>query len=126
MSFDWADFLTLAHELSTSPAGDQLREAKLRSAISRAYYASFHHARNYYKARYKREPPGSGAAREHASLPTALTESGRPNEKQAGRYLSELRRYRRKADYKVSPMPDDWYAIQALQLARDIIDILQA
>jgi len=41
MSFDWADYLTLAQELADQAASSQSTEAKLRSAISRAYYAAF-------------------------------------------------------------------------------------
>ena len=47
-AFDWKQYLDLARDLSqpmTSDAGT--REARLRSAVSRAYYAAFCHARNY-------------------------------------------------------------------------------
>lgn len=44
MTFDWLDYLTLAQNL----AGQTVivsEQAKLRSAISRAYYAAFHQAK---------------------------------------------------------------------------------
>lgn len=40
--FDWAYYLVLAKDLST-----RSDEAALRSAISRAYYAAYHHAKRY-------------------------------------------------------------------------------
>ena len=45
MSFDWADYHNLANELQNATDGSQLDEAKLRCALSRAYYAAFCSAR---------------------------------------------------------------------------------
>lgn len=47
MSFDWSHYLELAKELYTGSSGSPIEEAKLRSTISRAYYAVFCAARNY-------------------------------------------------------------------------------
>lgn len=47
MSFDWSEYLILAQELASTSITSALEEAKLRSAISRAYYAAFCKARNY-------------------------------------------------------------------------------
>lgn len=41
-AFDWSQYLVLAKELST-----RTDEAALRSAISRAYYAAYHHAKSF-------------------------------------------------------------------------------
>jgi len=41
--FDWPDYLELAEELGESSDN----EAKMRSSISRAYYAAYCNARNY-------------------------------------------------------------------------------
>jgi uncharacterized protein (UPF0332 family) len=42
MSFEWADYLAVAQELAGQPMPNPpSREAKLRSANSRAYYAAF-------------------------------------------------------------------------------------
>ncbi len=40
--FDWSQYLILAKDLST-----RSDEAALRSSISRAYYAAYHHAKTY-------------------------------------------------------------------------------
>ena len=44
MSYDWIEFLKLAESLESAPDSPGPREAALRSAASRAYYAAFHHA----------------------------------------------------------------------------------
>lgn len=51
MSFDWQHYLDLAKELLTKPAGSSNVEARLRSAISRAYYTAYHIAQDYLKKR---------------------------------------------------------------------------
>jgi uncharacterized protein (UPF0332 family) len=52
MSFEYRDFLHLAQELAgKSPTKPVTEAARLRSAISRAYYATFFQAR-YYLATY--------------------------------------------------------------------------
>jgi hypothetical protein len=47
MAFDWKEFLELARILGRDAEGSGHREAFLRSALGRAYYAAFCHARNY-------------------------------------------------------------------------------
>jgi uncharacterized protein (UPF0332 family) len=47
MPFDWTAYLDLARELAGQTPGPPLEEARLRSAISRAYYAAFKKAFNY-------------------------------------------------------------------------------
>jgi uncharacterized protein (UPF0332 family) len=46
MSFDWHEYLDLARELQRSKQMSCADEARLRSAVSRAYYAAYHAARN--------------------------------------------------------------------------------
>jgi uncharacterized protein (UPF0332 family) len=49
MSFDWADYLKLAEALQSNPDVPGPREASLRAATSRAYYAAFQCAVNFAK-----------------------------------------------------------------------------
>jgi uncharacterized protein (UPF0332 family) len=49
MSFDWPKYLTLARELVVLSEEHEDKEAFLRSAISRAYYAAFCKSRNYLR-----------------------------------------------------------------------------
>ena len=51
MSFDWSEYLSLAKYLSGKTAETYTQEAGLRSATSRAYYASFCCARNVAERR---------------------------------------------------------------------------
>jgi uncharacterized protein (UPF0332 family) len=41
MSFNWEDFLTFSENINNNPNIPGPREAALRSAVSRAYYAAF-------------------------------------------------------------------------------------
>jgi len=47
MSFDWNEYYQLSRELAGLATGIATEEAKMRSAISRAYYAAFCKARDY-------------------------------------------------------------------------------
>lgn len=51
MKFDWSGYFDLARELATvnTSGSAKVVEAKLRSSISRAYYAAFCLARNYLR-----------------------------------------------------------------------------
>lgn len=49
MSFDWLEYLNLAQELAGQATKPSSQEAKLRSAVSRAYYAAFCEARNHLR-----------------------------------------------------------------------------
>ena len=60
MSFNWADFLMLANALVRNPNSPGPEEASLRSAISRAYYAAFHVARDFGRDRGEFTPTGTG------------------------------------------------------------------
>jgi len=51
MSFDWSEYLSVAQELASGANTSANKEAKLRSAISRAYYAAFILARSYLRDR---------------------------------------------------------------------------
>ena len=49
MSFNWSEYLGLAQQLAGKAQISATRESRLRSAISRAYYAAFILARNYLR-----------------------------------------------------------------------------
>ena len=126
MRFDWSEYLNLAQELAaTNSDSSANREAKLRSAISRAYYATFCLARNYLRD-IEKDPRLSRKNRdinEHQYVaeefiyhPTKMK-----NMVRIGENLSRLRELRNKADYE-----DTFYNLQreartALMLAQNII-----
>lgn len=49
MSFDWSQYLLVAQELAGQKAAPSSQEAKLRAAVSRAYYAVFCKASNHLR-----------------------------------------------------------------------------
>lgn len=91
---DPREFLTLAQQLSLATT-----EAAWRSAISRAYYAAFHVARQLLEDLGFAVPQ---ADRAHAYLWLRLSNCGDPLVQKAGRGLKDLRRDRNWADYDLT------------------------
>jgi uncharacterized protein (UPF0332 family) len=85
------DFLTLARLLAAGST-----EASWRSAISRAYYAGFHVARDLLEDLGFVVPNGDQA---HAYLYRRLQNCGYPQVASAGMTLDRLRSERNRADY---------------------------
>lgn len=65
MTFDWADLLTLAKRLQEEGTRNK-SEAALRSAVSRAYFCAFCHARNFARDRQRFVP--SYSVDDHAAV----------------------------------------------------------
>lgn len=99
MSFDWAEYLALAEELSGGspprlPAGV---EARQRAAVSRAYYAGFILARNRLRAiDGVRGPAGSNP---HLFVAQQYGQAGNPTRAAIGAALGRLRVARNQCDY---------------------------
>jgi uncharacterized protein (UPF0332 family) len=110
------DFLASANRLLLLPA-----EADWRSAVSRAYYAAFHVARRLLSDVGFRVPRGERA---HAYLWLRLSNCGDTQAESAGRSLQRLRRNRNEADYDVDQPFARSVAAKDLQLARQIIALL--
>jgi uncharacterized protein (UPF0332 family) len=89
MSFDWNQYISLAEELNTGTPS----EAKLRSAISRAYYGCFIQCRN--KKGFSTEKD----AGIHQRMIDNLKLSDIPIECSIGNLLAGLRVKRNEADY---------------------------
>lgn len=129
MRFDWSEYLNLAQELAaTNSDSSANREAKLRSAISRAYYSTFCLARNYLRD-IEKDPRLSRKNRdinEHQYVaeefiyhPTKMK-----NMVKIGENLSRLREMRNKADYEDTMFNLQREARNALVLAENIISAL--
>ena len=105
---NWRDFLSLAARLAAAAT-----EADWRTAVSRAYYAAFHVARQLLADLNFTVPR---ADRAHQYLVFRLSNSGEPAVEQAGRDLETLRRLRNRAATTTSlrsrsprpPPPFDW------------------
>lgn len=111
--FDWLGFLDVARRLADA---DEAGEADRRTALSRAYYAAFNHARSYLA---RIDPvlviPKTGAA--HEFVPEHLKQRNRSKQAQnAARKLEHLKRLRKWADYDSG---------QRARLADDVVDALR-
>jgi len=114
MSFDWTDLLTLAEALKSDPNSPGPREASLRSAISRAYYAAFCVARNFGRDRGEFTPTGTGT--DHGLVRNHFLLSSDRTRRKIGADLDRLRDSRNKADY------DDVLVGRPAPLAQSSID----
>jgi uncharacterized protein (UPF0332 family) len=115
---NWRDFLSLATRLAAAAT-----EADWRAAVSRAYYAAFHVARQLLADLRFNVPR---ADRAHQYLVYRLSNCGDPTVQQAGRDLDTLRRLRNRADYDEAPALTQPQAAAATQLAQNIIQVLDA
>jgi len=93
MAFDWNEYLNLAAFLKGDKV-NYLPEAGIRSAISRAYYAAYCHARNFAVA--KQSFVASGKADDHDLLIRHYAGRGMATVANA---LDGLRRWRNQCDY---------------------------
>jgi hypothetical protein len=110
------DFLDVANDLATG-----IREADWRSAVSRAYYAAFHVARQLLKQCGFAVPRADQA---HAYVWLRLSNSGHPAVRKAGADLGYLRSDRNGADYDLDHPFLQQVAIGDVQTADDIIKLL--
>lgn len=122
MTFDWSEYLELAQELAGDGAGSPNEEAKLRSSISRAYYAAFCKARNHL-----RDIDGyqiSRHANVHKHVRDQFKDSSDKSRKKIGTDLDRLRKRRNKADYDdvVNKLPQ--LTIISLESSHNIISAL--
>jgi uncharacterized protein (UPF0332 family) len=95
MNFDWRKYLDVAESLSVTDWGID-REACLRSAVSRAYYAAFGSARS--RAREKRLRTRQSAA-EHGEVSVFFAQQYGDAGEEIAKLLGRLRTNRNVADY---------------------------
>lgn len=98
MKFDWTEYLNLAKELYGQRDSAASNEAKLRSAVSRAYYSAFCKVRNYCRD-VKRDNRLPNDARVHKYIINKFKQSENRRYRQIGINLDRLRADRNKADY---------------------------
>lgn len=117
MTFDWSEYLQLARELAGKTTTSSSQEAKLRSAISRAYYAAFVKARNFLLQ------DGLTIPREnaHQYVINQFRNSSEAVRRDLGEKLQILRNFRNKADYNDTYPKLTRTSQNALNLSRRII-----
>ena len=124
MSFNWSEYLTLAQELASRSATSPIQEAKLRAAISRAYYSAFCQARNHliYKDKKLIRPRGDA----HKLVADTFEKSTNKQRQRIGFLLHDLRSIRNLADYKDTfPYGDKSGKTEAVLLeAEEILHLL--
>lgn len=117
--FGWTSYLTLARELANAEAGEPTFEARLRSAISRAYYAAFCEARNHL--RDVQGIPVSVGPQAHRQVRVIYEQSPDVVRGRIGHNLERLRVLRNHADYDdviADPLGD---ATKAVQIASEAL-----
>ena len=119
MSFDWSEYLKLARALVGKAVRQANREARLRAAISRAYYAAFCKCRNYLRDYKGHTIPIGGRA--HQYVQNEFKKSLDRVRKRIGYNLERLRSDRNKADYEDSIGMADSMAKVDLALADSVI-----
>lgn len=115
---DFRHYLALAATLAAGTT-----EAEWRSAVSRAYYATFHVARELLLSLGFRVPRGERA---HGYLWLRLANAGVVHVRGAGNRLNDLRRQRNRCDYDAYPAWIQVMALNEIQTAQDIIQALDA
>lgn len=124
MIFDWSEYLNLAQELVSVANTSANKEAKLRSAISRAYYTAFIKARNHLREREKLLIPRTGDAHKYVS--NQFECSSDAVRQSLGKKLMRLRDFRRQADY-VDTFPGlSGIARIAIRLSEEVISALNS
>lgn len=124
MSFDWSEYLDVAKELASVASSSVNREAKLRSAISRAYYAALINARNHLRDREGLLIPNTSDA--HRYVKDQFQHSSDLVRQSLGEKLLRLRDFRRQADY-VDTFPGLVGITQtALKLSEEVISTLNS
>lgn len=98
MAFHWGEFGQIAQNLYQFGQQNQhLSEAANRCAISRSYYAAFHHLRII--GEYERRQPFSPTGKAHQEVIDYFSNHHDKQKQLAGNNLLQLKRNRRKSDY---------------------------
>lgn len=97
--FDWKDYFELSKELMASTSS----EAKLRSAISRFYYACYCECRN--RLRDTPDEIFDTSSDAHREVKNIYENNSDTTKQFIGTNLEQLRKYRNKADYWENAFP---------------------
>jgi uncharacterized protein (UPF0332 family) len=123
MTFDWTEYLNLAQELAGQATKPASKEARLRSSVSRAYYATFCEARNHLRDVEGHSILSTGEV--HGYVRDEFKNSADRLKRQIGINLDRLRVYRNKVDYDDSVTGLSSMVTMSLKLARKIISALR-
>ncbi|RLC45877.1 MAG: hypothetical protein DRH70_06635 [Candidatus Coatesbacteria bacterium] len=119
MSFDWSEYLDLARHLVDQPKGFT-REAGLRSATSRAYYAAFCSARTVAKERFYFAPTNTG--KDHGDVINHFRSLGM---EQIAKKLGRMHGWRKQCDYDGKVDRLETIANSAIRYSTDVLKLLK-
>jgi uncharacterized protein (UPF0332 family) len=122
VTFDWSEYLKLALELAGQALTPANKEAKLRSSVSRAYYAAFCKARNYLRDIEGHLIPFGPEA--HQYVCDEFKKSADKLRRKIGWELDQLRTRRNRVDYQDSVTGLPSMARVSLKSTQDVISIL--
>ena len=122
MSFNWSEYLDLAQQLAGKAKISATQESRLRSAISRGYYAAFIQARNYLRDREGLTIPTRNT---HEYVINQFRNSPDLDRQEIGNTLKRLKINRNQADYEDTFVDLHIIAKESLKLAAKIIANLQ-
>jgi hypothetical protein len=111
--FDWKEFLELSRDLRGQSGSGYSCEAAERTAVSRAYYGAFCHARNFAATNLSFIP--SYNHKDHVALPNYFKRIGHMD---IADNLLELRLWRNQCDY-------DDFIVSLEQIVQEAIDRAQ-
>lgn len=102
MKFNWSEYLDLAKKLAGMKNVNVSDQAKLRTSISRAYYASYCNVYNYLRdvEKDKSLPKGEKVHECHKYVRKKFLDSSEEVRRQIGQNLARLLTDRIKADYR--------------------------
>jgi uncharacterized protein (UPF0332 family) len=124
MTFDWSQYLILAQDLAGQGTVSPSEEARLRDAISRAYYAAFCKARNHLRDKEHVSIPRRNV---HAYVRGEFIKSSNKSREWIGESLRRMAIHRVNADYK-DIMPGNLRKTTefSLRMAKRILQKLKA
>jgi uncharacterized protein (UPF0332 family) len=149
MSFDWSDYLFVAQELADQTTASHIRrtirvqvlnaikrpfrktqahsldEAKLRCAISRAYYGAFRKARNHLRDVDHQPPNVLLQGNTHQNVINLFNQSSDVNRLLIAQFLKDLRSARNKADYDDTVPHLAGLTMTALLQSEQVLDLLK-
>jgi uncharacterized protein (UPF0332 family) len=120
-SFPWADFLQLAEDLATQADTEQ-SEAKRRTAVGRAYYATYNAARDYAQSKGLDVSTKESSAHGKLWNELAFQPGKAPKLANHGRQLLTLRKH---ADYDATRPLTSAQLNSSLAIARNARQLLQ-
>ena len=120
MSFDWSEYLKLARELVELDNASTIGEARLRSAISRAYYAALNKAVDYIEAAEGKDYLPTTPEKHYDTRSYFFQRRDQVSE-QIANNLNYLRSQRNKADYEADTRINDVMARETVRRAGLVI-----